>query len=48
MVKTTIVFSDETRKRLADYITAKHGVRRMLSITVEEAVTEYLKSLLGR
>jgi len=35
--------TDETFQALKDYILAKYGIRRVLSITIEQAVREFLE-----
>ncbi len=42
-MRVTIVFTEETFNDLKRYIVAKHGAKKALSITVEEAVKDYLK-----
>ena len=38
-----ISMNDATFQALKEYIIAKHGVRHALSITIEEAVREFLE-----
>ena len=42
MPRVAIIFTAETLKELKNYITNKYGKRRAMSITVEQAVKEYL------
>ncbi len=42
MPRVAIIFTAKTLKRLKDYIETKYGKRRAMSMTVEEAVKEYL------
>jgi len=43
MHRANICFSQETWEDLKRFVVAKYGVKKALSITVEEAVKEYLK-----
>ena len=40
--KVTIYFTMKTWERLLDFVRAKYGVKKALSITIEEAVKAYL------
>lgn len=42
MPRVAIIFTDKTLKELKDYIANKYGKRRVMSLTVEQAVKEYL------
>ena len=42
MPRVAIIFTAETLKKLKDYISTKYGKRRAMSMTVEQAVKEYL------
>ena len=42
MPRVAIIFTAKTLKELKDYIANKYGKRRAMSMTVEEAVKEYL------
>ena len=44
MPRVNIYFTQNTFDQLREYITRKHGSHRALSITVQEAVKEYLES----
>ena len=46
--KVTIYFTMKTWERLLDFVRAKYGVKKALSITVEEAVKAYLATTGGR
>ena len=39
-----IYFSDETSQKLRNYVKAKYGKHRALSLVVQQAVDEFLKS----
>lgn len=43
MPRVNIIFTIETFEELKSYIITKHGTKKALSITVEEAVKDYLK-----
>ena len=42
MPRVAIIFTEETLERLRRFVTLKYGERRAMSITVEQAVKEYL------
>ena len=44
MPRVNIYFTENTFNQLREYIIRKHGSHRALSITVQEAVKEYLES----
>ena len=44
MPKQTIAFTDETFKKLKDFIVEKYGSQRALSITVNQAVEAWIKA----
>ena len=43
MPRQIIYFTQETFDDLKRYVIAKHGEKRAMSITVEEAVKDYIK-----
>lgn len=42
MPRVNIYFTQETFKELKSFIAAKHGAKKAMSITVEQAVRDYL------
>lgn len=42
MPRQAIYFTDKTLKELKEFIIRKHGAHRAMSITVQQAVTEFL------
>jgi len=43
MPRQIIYFTDDTFQKLKDFIRERHGEHRAMSITVQEAVKEYLE-----
>lgn len=44
VMRHQIYFSDETSQELRNYVKAKYGEHRALSLVVQQAVDEFLKS----
>lgn len=43
MPRQAVYFTDETLERLKDHIREQHGNHRALSLTIQQAIKEYLE-----